>query len=156
MRKAIFLIAGLLLMSCTVTEQDKAERLVKDYLERNANDPSSVEIISISKVVADSVLDYSETEDYDKWMDSFDSDKRMADINTELGNFKEADAAIKHMDVVLENIEKKKKTFKPYLRGYYVLLEYRAKNGFGALVKSSTKVYFDSELTKVTSFDDMK
>lgn len=155
MRKAIFFVAGLLLMSCTITEQDKAEKLVKEYLERNANDPSSVEIISISKIVADSVLDYSETEDFDKWMDSFDSDKRMADINTELGNIKEAEAAIKHMDVILENIDNKKKTFKPYLRGYYVLLEYRAKNGLGALVKSNTKVYFDSELTKVISFDDM-
>ena len=153
MRKVLLLIVAVLLAACSATEKDKAERLIDEYFEKNANDPSSVKIIRISELRIDSVTSYLLTDDYREWMDAFDADSRAAELYTDAGNMKEAEAALKHMDVILKKVEEKEKDFKPYMAGHYVSLEYRAKNGFGALVKYSAIVRFDKDMTKITSFD---
>lgn len=153
MRKVLFLIVAVLLAACSSTPEDKAKRLINDYFEKNANDPSSIEIISMSELKADSVTSYLLTEDYRKWMDSFDSDSRAAEFYTDAGKMKEAEAALKHMDVILKKVKEKENEFEPYMLGYYVNLEYRAKNGFGALMKYTATVKFDKDMTKIVSFD---
>ena len=153
MRKVLLFIVAVLLAACSATEKDKAERLIDEYFEKNANDPSSVEIIRISELRIDSVTSYLLTDDYREWMDAFDEDSRAAELYTDAGNMKEAETALKHMDAILKKVDEKEKDFKPYMTGYYVSLEYRAKNGFGALVKSSAIVRFDKDMTKITSFD---
>lgn len=155
MRKLLFIFVAVLMVACTMTEQDKAERLVKEYMERNANDPSSVEYVEFGKLQPDSVFYFSETDEYKEMMDS--SEKMLDDM--ELLRMQEkysegaalADSGVRLMD----RIEAKTNSFKPYQRGMKMRLEYRAKNGVGALVKSTAMVRFDDELTKITSFEDL-
>ena len=54
MRKVYFVFMAALLMGCSMTKEQKVEKLVKDYLNEYAHDPSSVEIISIGELTADS------------------------------------------------------------------------------------------------------
>lgn len=155
MKKLLFIFVAVLMVACTMTEQDRAEWLVKEYMERNANDPSSVEYVEFGNLQPDSVFLFSETDEYKEMMDS--SDKMLDDM--ELLRMQEryaegsslADSALKLMD----RIEAKTNSFKPYQRGMKMRLEYRAKNGVGVLVKSTAAVRFDNEMTKVTSFKDL-
>ena len=45
MRKAIIAIMALGMMACSQTDEQRAEKLISDYLEKNANDPSRVQDI---------------------------------------------------------------------------------------------------------------
>ena len=50
MRKLLF-AAVLLMVSCSKTPQERAQRLVEDYLEQVANDPSSIQDVEVGNLV---------------------------------------------------------------------------------------------------------
>lgn len=155
MKKLLFIFVAVLMVACTMTEQDKAERLVKDYMERNANDPSSVEYVEFGTLQPDSVISFYFTDEYEEMKDS---DEILMNETERLrleGKYKEAADMAERGLQFLERIEAKVDSFKPYQRGMKMRLEYRAKNGVGALVKSTATVRFDNELTKITSFEDL-
>ena len=155
MKKLLFIFVAVLMVACTMTEQDKAERLIKEYMERNANDPSSVEYVEFGTLQPDSVISFYFTDEYEAMKDSdeiFMNDTKLLELE---GKYDEAAKAAERGLQFLERIEAKVDSFKPYQRGMKMRLEYRAKNGVGALVKSTATVRFDNELTKVTSFEDL-
>lgn len=134
------------------SEQSRVESLVTDYIRENANDPSSVEIISISEAVPDSVTDFEQTDECRRMLDNFNTYKEAFDLEMDLGHSKNADGALKEMDNILKKIDEKTAAFKPYLRGYDVVVQYRAKNGYGALMKTTSHVKLSEDKTKVIDF----
>lgn len=50
MRKVLFLIVAVLLAGCSSSPEQRAERLVTDYIKATANDPSSVQDVDVSFV----------------------------------------------------------------------------------------------------------
>jgi uncharacterized lipoprotein YmbA len=50
MRKVLFLIMAVLLAACSTTPEQRAQRLVTDYIKSTANDPSSVQDVEVSFV----------------------------------------------------------------------------------------------------------
>lgn len=135
------------------SEQSRVESLVTDYIRENANDPSSVEIISISEAVPDSVTDFEQTDECRRMLDNFNTYNEAFDLEMALGHRKNADGALKEMNNILKKIDEKKAAFKPYLTGYDVVVQYRAKNSYGALVKTTSYVKLSEDKTKVIEFE---
>ncbi|MBR3078292.1 MAG: hypothetical protein IKH01_00580 [Prevotella sp.] len=155
MRKVLLMMVAVLLMACSVTDDDKARMLIDTYMQKNSNDPSSVEIIEVEKVQPDSVYGYIETEEHDRLMEAFNFACEMAEMRTSYNRFKEAEEAIAEADSLKQLLEKQSAEFKPYQRGMKTIVQYRAKNAMGALVKSTARVKFDKDMTEIISFEDM-
>lgn len=51
MRKAIIILFVLALTACEKTPEQKAEALIIEYLEKNADDPSSVQDLEVGKLI---------------------------------------------------------------------------------------------------------
>ena len=51
MKKAMILLFALALTACSLSDEQKAEKLVKEYLKENANDPSSVQDVKVEGIV---------------------------------------------------------------------------------------------------------
>lgn len=52
MKKYLFILFSLLVMTaCEKTPKERAEILVREYLEQTADDPSSIEIVSLSDFI---------------------------------------------------------------------------------------------------------
>ena len=154
MRKVLIAIMAVAMSACTMSEQDKAEKLISNYLDKNANDPSSVEIIEVGVIQIDSVKDVEEVGAYLQVQKELIEEYNLATDYYNLGLGSEAkkhdaEAAIKE-----KVLKRMKDEFKPYSNGKYTKVEYRAKNAMGALVKQTAIVRFDDELTKITEFTD--
>ena len=62
MRKLLFvLIAAFLLTSCESTPEQRAEKLIREYLEQTANDPSSIQDLNIGQLNEVDGKDYAQT-----------------------------------------------------------------------------------------------
>lgn len=59
MRKQVFLlmVVSLCLMGCRMNQQERAEKLVEMYLEEEADDPGSIEILKVTVLDAKKELD---------------------------------------------------------------------------------------------------
>ena len=76
----------LIIFGCTKSDDDKAAKLVKEWLEKNVNDPSSLEIVSITPVKTDSVLSYEDDIDYEMKKDGvliFEGDTESCFLTTD-------------------------------------------------------------------------
>jgi hypothetical protein len=103
MKKYIFITMLLILSACTFTKQQKAEKLIKKYLDSSLNDPKSYESVSFSEPIKlkDTIIKLGET---------FDTVRHHGD--------------------------------------FLILHTYRAKNAFGAVIKSDEWFKIDSALTR--------
>ncbi len=155
MRKGLFFIVALFMVACTVTEQDRAEDLIRQYLDRNANDPSSVDIIEVGELQDDSVWYFHQTEEFTFLDDSLRFCESEVDFLKAEGKNNEVVIMAQNALNLLDRIKAKTDSFKPYLRGKCLRMEYRAKNAVGALVKKTADVRFDEGVTEITSFEDL-
>lgn len=48
MRKALFLFVAVLVMGCTLTPEQRAQRMAEAYIKSGANDPSSVQDVEVT------------------------------------------------------------------------------------------------------------
>ncbi|MCR8560111.1 hypothetical protein KXD93_20840 [Mucilaginibacter sp. BJC16-A38] len=162
MRK-IVLVLFVLLSSCSFSDQDRAESLVKDYLKKTLNDPDSYESVSFGKLEPN----------YDTFISSSPEGKRLEKTENQLdsiatiyrtkadsistyslGNttlLNEYTALSKSFrrkgDSVGQIIEVKEKNYQGPLIGYTITHTFRAKNGFGALELNTKDFMLDSKLT---------
>lgn len=72
MKKPILIALIVILSACTFTKQQKAEKLVKDYLKTHLNDPDSYQYVEFSKAekLRDTTMIYkgkSEPVNYHGW-----------------------------------------------------------------------------------------
>lgn len=154
MIKFIYLFSMFALIACNISDDDKAESLIAEYLKVHANDPKSVEIVNIEKVEPDSASSYEGTAHYGYFSEEnkelkekVEEAKRTHDICLEL-----------YEEELQENekeMEKARLDFKPF---FYkrTTVTYSAKNGFGALVLNSAKVRFDKEMSTILKFEDLE
>lgn len=154
MRKVIFMMVAVLLMTCSVTDDDKARKLIDAYMQKNANDPSSVEIIEVEKVQPDSANVFSSTALYSFLKDEKNSLEKLAKEMKDDGCDDCYNDFMKQAEEKEQEIEQHTIDFKPFFRKQTVI-HYRAKNAMGALVKSTARVKFDKDMTEIISFEDM-
>ena len=149
MRKVYFVFMVALLMGCSMTKEQKVEKLVKDYLNEYAHDPSSVEIISIGELTADSASTIEGTALYTYETERIKELRKSAEDDKDIKELYELD--MKEIREAENCIEESRRTFKSFFF-WRAEVAYRAKNAIGALVRTTAHVKFDKELTKIEEF----
>lgn len=148
MKKILIPALALFAFACksTITPQQKAETLVKNYLDSALNDPKSYEPIAFKPVdstftsfkYSDEALVFNKKVDslnniiFDLITKSKDDSKQSKEVAAL--NDAKSDAATK---------------YKGKFKGFSIVHEYRAKNGFNAIIKSTNTFLIDSAMTKV-------
>ena len=172
MKKAILIVCALAVSSCTFTRQQKAESLVKSYLNEHLNDPHSYESVSFLNV--DTVFKKYEVSDpegigyYKNYEDVklkeytdedlMDKELKKDDMNWKNYNRWERESKILTVQVKKweDFFEAKNKGYKGPIQCFKIFHTYRAKNGFGALGLETSEFTIDSAFTKVTYADQIK
>lgn len=153
MRKVLFFIIAVILIGCSKTNEEKARDMIVAYLEEHANDPKSVEIISIQPLEADSASRLEGTVFYAYYKEELERLKKSAEDN------KDEDILYKmyleEIERIQKDIEESRKNFVPFFK-WKTVVAYRGKNAIGALVRTTANVKFDKELTKIESFDPVE
>jgi len=148
MKRLIFISCALLLSSCQFTKQQKAEKLIKNYLNEHLNDPHSYESIkfsqldtSFSKLEDDTVYRFAIKNiervqgECEKWKLQNPDDDGISELEHSRALYLEKmdrffyDDSIEYVKIRDEASEK----FKSHFNGWRISHTYRAKNGFGAL-----------------------
>ncbi|MEI6695532.1 MAG: hypothetical protein WCO13_05645 [Bacteroidota bacterium] len=154
MKKIILLIAlSAIIISCSESSDKKAQRAIKDYLQKNLNDAKSYESVDFGKLISDST--------------KFDDDLYNSGIKFSESNFEffssvynesqNPDDKIRMTEAEKEVIEKKKEyeqaksNFKSELI-YKMTHKYRAKNKFGAIVLEETLFVIDKDFKKAKKY----
>jgi hypothetical protein len=169
MKKILFAI--ILFSSCTFTKQQKAEKLIKDYLNIHLNDPHSYESVSFGKIdsaystlkedsdylSSNRLIDQYQT-DFDEWKaknPDFDGISDLSDSQTKyfikMNDFY-SNEKIKEMKL-RDSIALK---FKPSFKGWYIIHTYRAKNGFGALRLDESGFTLNKACDSILNVSDVK
>lgn len=148
------MMVAVLLTACSVTDDDRARKLIDAYMKKNANDPSSVEIIEVEKVQPDSANVFSSTALYSFLTDEKKSLEKLAKEMRDDGCDDCYDEFMKQAKEKEQEIEQHSIDFKPFFRKQTVI-HYRAKNAIGALVKSTARVKFDKDMTEIITFEDI-
>ena len=153
MKKIVFVLFAFLCFSCSMTEEDKASEMIKKYLKENANDPQSIEIVSIDSLCDDSASHYSGTALYHYQVN------RIQELEKDVERCKSFDKDLYEMyakELEDEKISLKEHSdnFKPF-HNKVAYVKYRGKNAFGALILSRARVKFDKEISEIKSFDSI-
>lgn len=156
-----------LFCSCTYTNQQKAEKAVKLYLDSSLNDPHSYESVKFTKI---DTLKSGREEDpeYKHIQSRIDS---INDIKYRLDSLSDIDIITSHITVPkleqmftdsrrcqhqVDSLVDKQETFnykgKPI--GWFTFHAYRTKNGFGAFMGHRVRFELDSKLNKVTKAEE--
>jgi hypothetical protein len=164
MKKLFFYSLIITLSSCnflTETNQQKAEKAIKQYLKENLHDPKSYEPESFSEL--DSSFSSFEDSEVGSKLKQVDEDlsNRLNDLNGKIDNAKnlaelteveeEGKKIIEKRDSLFELKLKKTEEYKGEFMGYRISHTYRAKNAMGALVKESNYFKLDKDF-KIIEF----
>ncbi|QEC77898.1 hypothetical protein [Mucilaginibacter ginsenosidivorax] len=164
MKKILFIFLIWSFTSCSLSDQSQAENLVKDYLNKNLNDPDSYEPVSFGALKANfDTYENSNTEGkklstkrtdqdsianiYESKIDSINngyiSGKKLLEKYTSLAKKHRHNA-----DSIKQIIDTKSADYHGPLLGYSITHTFRAKNAFGALVLQTKDFMLDDKLTE--------
>lgn len=151
MKKIILFPAILSLVACTKSPTDTAKEKIREYVQKNFNDPSSYENIEYSKL--DTVVELSDTERYNQYHE----DSLMLDINISLSASIDSvfNTNTRNSDNVMlekERLEKEWESLKmlPKIKYYSMTDKCRSKNKMGALNLEKFIYKFDTLLNIIS------
>ncbi|SDS97704.1 hypothetical protein SAMN05216490_2217 [Mucilaginibacter mallensis] len=169
MKKTIFFIFIIIVFSsCShfKTKQQRAQNLVKLYLDSTLNDPKSYESVKFTPIDS-AYSNYNLSEHYlqlkaksdsvvaafDEWKEQNPEFNGFGDLSHEkVLYFVKMNRYYSDQNIaILKQIANDGKLFKSKFSGYTIYNEYRAKNGFGALGLHGISFTVDSDITKVIS-----
>lgn len=137
-----FILIAITLIACTTPPKQKAEKTVKEYLNKTLNDASSYQ--SVDTKLDSFYATYEETKAYSQIMDSlkyihnkFREDQSL--LSEDFDNYFNTTRSL------LDTINKRAERFKPVFFGWMVEHKYRAKNGFGALILKTDTFYLNRD-----------
>lgn len=166
-----FLVFWIILSAFSCSNESKIKSEVKEYVNKNFNDPKSFELVALevvdtlksnevamdmTDVLNEFILKYEnqnkEVELKIKQSDSLNIVFKTNDFDKIIANYKEI---IKTNSQTIKEYADKKTFYKKYLSnenvfGYIVSLEYRANNKLGALILDSTNAMFDKKLNLIS------
>jgi hypothetical protein len=150
LKKLIVFALAISIFSCTVSDENKAKTLVKDYLKNSLNDPKSYEEISWGKIDS-SFITFDEMYAIEiarskRLGEDAISELKYGDID--LGN--EYKRSYDSLNLVIKNL---KKEYKPKFNSLMIQHSYRAKNVMGALIIQSKIFYIADDFSRVISMN---
>lgn len=152
MKKYIMpIMAAMLMASCASepTSEEKAQKLIKDYIMTNANNPKSYESISFGAL--DSTFSsYYASERYKALDKKRELNSAAFDKFMELRNLDSAEIYMNDNQRIAELMTSEAASYKGEHFGWKMTHRYRAANGFGAITLGTTTFFFNKELTEIT------
>ena len=164
----LLLVACVTLFSCSQSPQKKAEKMVKAYLKKTLDDPSSYKGDSFDQLdslffiyfYTDEAIELRKLGWYDAESDFFggkyglkatlfEIEARYAKTTKERQNFMDSVEVYKQKTLEIDKIYKENEAKYDEFVGWEVRHKYRAKNKVGALVLESKYFQFNKELTEV-------
>lgn len=155
-RILIALLISVLAYGCTttpvLTRDQKADTLIKHFLDSTLNDPKSYEPVKFGKI--DTLFThYMDDPGFEKLPISGDY-QRTKDLTSNFSQYEKRTSNGYYDD--LNKINKRatdslKKTFKPEIRAYYVEHTFRAKNAFNALLMQTVGFSIDTSFTEIVN-----
>jgi hypothetical protein len=167
MKKLLLVLLLPMIFGCAFTGQQKAEKLIKKYLDSSLNDPHSYEPISFGKLdtiysppIKNKLYKNLEEEIFKKGvrllmlekygMDSVAGDKGYRSTNYDADLLHLETKSIREDSVAeekkIDSLTKKIKQ-SPYI--FQMTHTYRAKNGFGALIASTSTFFVTQDFKQV-------
>lgn len=156
MKKYILpIMAAMLMASCASepTNEERAQKLITDYILANANDPKSYEPVSFGTL--DSTFTSYYASDRFKELDSISSflerKQAMYEIFLNLNNkyMDSIDYIMKQRLEINNMMGEESETYKGEHFGWKMTHQYRAANGFGAITLGTTVFHLNKELTEI-------
>ena len=136
MKKTLFICLLVLLCSCQFTKQQKAEKLVKNYLKAHLNDPDSYESISFEKL---DINPYAYEDTITAGIALKEKEKTL--INQNKGyEAKSIRKFLDSIDFIYPN---------PIIKSYLLAHKYRAKNAFGGIVTTNSTFVFNNKCDSI-------
>lgn len=160
MKQILFLIAIATTFTSCSSNESKAKGLVKEYLQKQLNDPQSYEAVEWGKLDSSYTTFEQEIslENAEIKMFTKSYSKAVDDMTIDVGNHEafaidKADAEMykQKVDSLQSIIDKKKLNFKPTFEGFKISHTYRAKNLMAALGLHTSIFFFDKEFKLYTS-----
>jgi len=130
MKRFLFIACLLILSSCQFTKQQKAEKLVKDYLKTHLNDPDSYENVSFGKLT---INPYAYEDTIPAGIELKKKEDSLIRGNDSVAA-KEIRAHLDSIDFIYPN---------PIVKAYILDHTYRAKNGFGGVITYNQRFVFN-------------
>ena len=160
-----YLFGIILFFGCTLTNQQKGENGIKDYLNKKMNDPKSYELIEFGEIEDDYTILSKDKNfinykiKYDTFNDGkqkFEEDIRFENINALEKAYidmvsKAITDSINLYDSLINDLSN---TFLP-IAGYKIKHIYRGKNIYGGLIIHKQMFYLDKNFN-VTIVEDIK
>ena len=159
MKKLLLITIVIALTSCGSSNQDKAEKLVKNYLKEKMNDPSSYESVSFSP------LDSTFTK-YDSTVEASKLKMLVSQCSYQADSLKVEATYLKGQNKIdmLNNVLAKtreaikydsiynvdKENYKGQFNGWVTIHSYRGSNAMGAKILVKTAFFFNPDITKIT------
>ncbi|GAC1305808.1 MAG: hypothetical protein NVSMB24_15280 [Mucilaginibacter sp.] len=162
--KRIYLIVLLALSACAQSNQQKAEMLVKFYLDSTLNGSTNYKIIDFGKLDTIPILyinDPQWSKYYHDWIWEKD-DARIDSVNNykvyktrKAKNFYQAE--LRRDSLKADSIRAKYNNlnYKPKIQDLTIMCKYRVKNKFGVFELNQTRFLIDSNMTKVKSYNSL-
>lgn len=146
MKKTVFILLTVLLAACSETREQKAQGLVKEYLNKNLNDPKSYESVSWGTLDS-SFTTYEEIAAIDIAMQSKAAERAVDELKNgdpEIGEMykKDYDSLTKRLDSI-------KLAYKPTFNCLMLKHKYRAKNAMGAVILEEKTFFIADDFSKV-------
>ena len=134
----VLIVCLVALGSCKESNEDKAKKLIKEYVQKNANDPNSYESVELEKI--------------DTLFSSYWDDSTYQELFQKQFSYNDSIADVtKYMDSMSVVVQEYEKNFKGEPLSLMAHHRYRANTSFGAKVLNSSIFYFDLQLTRIDS-----
>jgi hypothetical protein len=174
MKKLILIYLMAILCSCQFTKQQKAEKLIKDYMKQHLNDYNSYQVVNTEKpdtAYKDYLVDDSTGKSLfslllaQKGLVNIDDSLLTAYLDKPLDLQSDSYITMSEkrlkknqqtLEKLVNQIKQFKDSYKKQFKGWSVKQSYRAKNGFGALRLETTLFIIDSAFTKVIDSEEIK
>jgi hypothetical protein len=157
MKKILYIAAtALLLGACAKpapTNEEKAQKLINEFIMANANDPKSYEAVSFGTLDSTFSSYYASDryKDLKKQESAYDS---LWDFHLDKGNFDSCSWYSDKKSEIGTLMRNEADTYKGNHFGWKMSHRYRAANGFGAITIGTTIFYFDKEITEIIRTKD--
>jgi PBP1b-binding outer membrane lipoprotein LpoB len=163
--KKIYLILGLSVLMFSCSNENKMKSEIKNYLDKNAKDPTSYEFVELKILDTVTVGDINKrivedlTIDINRLKENIESQKKLiSDFPTlpsdaEKQNIKVSEVEI---SILTKKLDANKKDFtNKEILGYISTHKFRIKNGFGALDLDEMWVEFDKDFKLLKMGEDL-
>lgn len=169
MKKILFLVAMVLPMvfvGCSETNEQKAQKLIKEHMMKNVHDASSYEVVEFGSLDSTFTNIMDDSKFHHAFVKRIICQKMRNQLYNETqlwrtidkeryNHYKNRhDAYVDSTDMYYKQEQKAREQFVPMFNGYVMTHSFRANNEIGTPILNKVVIVFNKELTQIKSVND--